>query len=668
MLCRPWDILIEERTMKQSEFTKEDLQVISRDFEDMMCSARKRCTDPSQLENIQRAFDLANSAHKGARRRSGEPYILHPIAVAKIVVEDIGLGWKSICAALLHDVVEDTSCTTEDIRNLFGDKIASLVDGLTKIKTVLDKEDKPQQVLSMQAENFRRILLTLNEDTRVVLIKLADRLHNCRTIGFMPESKREKILSETMYIFIPLAHRLGLYGIKSEMEDIWLRYKEPEAYKTITSQIQAATAGKEKLIDEFLAPIRESLDKNGIEYTIKKRIKTPYSIWNKIQTKHVTFEQISDLYAVRIIFKPSSLDLLQERNECFRVFALITAIYEYRPERVRDWVMHPKPNGYEALHLTAISKDGTNIEVQIRTVRMDEIAEKGISAHWNYKKIQPQTEESQMDKWIASIKEILQKSDINSLEMLDMIHNDMVGSEIYFFDNKGGQHNIAKGATALDYALQQDKEEGLHAIAAKINYHLHPLSYVIRSGDQVEIITSRTAEPKREWLSFVTTKTAVNIIKESLGIKDDTAKARHISGKYILADCCKPIPGDSVVGFVQDDNSIIIHKKSCPNADSLASKFGDKIVTPKWIVDTWATFPVRLQMNGIDRMGLFHEISEKISREHKISFKAININTKDGVFNGYIDIWVHDTETLDSVIDLLKHIGGIQAVSRAEIE
>lgn len=655
--------------MKQSEFKQEDLDIISRDYADMMQAVRKRCTDQEQLDNIQKAFDFANSAHKGIRRRSGEPYILHPIAVAKIVVQEIGLGWKSICAALLHDVVEDTTYTTEDISNLFGEKIASLVDGLTKIKTVLDKEDGKDEVQSMQAENFRRILLTLNEDTRVVLIKLADRLHNCRTIEYMPEFKREKILSETMYIFIPLAHRLGLYSIKSEMEDIWLRYKEPDAYNTITSQIYATTVNKDKLIDDFLVPIKESLDKNGIEYIVKKRVKTPYSIWHKIQTKNVTFEQISDLYAVRIIFKPTSKqELIDERNECFHIFSLITAIYDYRPERVRDWVMHPKSNGYEALHLTAISKDGTNIEVQIRSERMDAIAEQGIAAHWNYKKLQPQTEESQMDKWINSIKNTLQNSDIDSLEMLDIIHNNMVGAEIYFFDNKGTQHIIAKGATALDFAFSNDIEEGFHAIAAKINYHLSPLSYVICSGDQVEIITSRTAEPKREWLGFVKTQKAINALKERFGMESDSPKVRPAGGNYVMAPCCTPIPGDPVVGFIQNDGTIIIHKKSCPEADSLASKFGDKIVTPKWIVDTWATFPVRLQMSGIDRMGLFHEISDKISQQHKISFKAININSQDGIFEGYIDIWVHDTETMDNVIDLLLHISGIQSVIRTDIK
>lgn len=654
--------------MKQvTEFNDKDIAVIMRDFADLMECARKRCTDDFQLEMVQKAFDFADSAHRGVRRRSGEPYILHPIAVAKIVVESIGLGWKSICAALLHDVVEDTNYTVEDIQAIFGEKIASLVDGLTKMKTVLDNEDNRQQTQSLQAENFRRILLTLNDDARVVLIKMADRLHNCRTIDFMPEYKREKILSETMYIFIPLAHRLGLYNIKSEMEDIWLRFKEPEAYNNIMLRINENTRNKDKMIEEFLEPIRESLDRDGIDYIIKKRVKTPYSIWNKIKTKQVLFEEISDLYAVRIIFKPSDNSLKTERNECFRIFSLITGIYDYRPDRVRDWVMHPKPNGYEALHLTAISHDRTNIEIQIRTERMDEIAEKGIAAHWNYKRNIPNYEENNMDKWIASIKDILQNQDVDSLELLDLIHNDLVDNDIFVFDTKGAQYSVPKAATALDFAYLLDRNTGDHAIAAKINYRLAPLSKELHSGDQVEIITSNNESPKHEWLQFLQTKNARAAVNEFFGIKED-APSHSGDGNYIIASCCHPIPGDPVVGFIQKDNSIIIHKKSCPEADSMASKFGDRIVTPKWIVDTYANFPVRLAMKGIDRMGLMHEISGKISQENKISFKNINIHTQDGLFEGFMDIWVHDTETMESVIRLLSEINGIQTVERVELK
>ncbi|MBQ0096246.1 MAG: bifunctional (p)ppGpp synthetase/guanosine-3',5'-bis(diphosphate) 3'-pyrophosphohydrolase [Bacteroidales bacterium] len=647
-----------------TEFTKNDYDLIQRDYAELMEWVRKRVTDPVQLEMVNKAFEFANSAHNGVRRRSGEPYMLHPIAVAKIVVREIGLGHKSICAALLHDVVEDTEFTVEDIETHFGHKIAMLVDGLTKIKTVLDNEDNTKGTQSLQAENFRRILLTLNDDARVVLIKLADRLHNCRTIEFMPEYKRDKILSETMYVFIPLAHRLGLYSVKSEMENIWLRFKEPDAYNRITARINENRGNKEKMIESFLVPVRETLDKNGIEYTIRTRVKTPYSIWHKINFKHVTFDEISDMYAVRIIFEPTSGDLMGERNECFRIFSLITAIYEYRPERVRDWVMHPKPNGYEALHLTVITPDRTNIEVQIRSHRMDDIAEKGIAAHWNYKRLQPQTEESQMDKWIARIKTIIANPDVNSLEMLDIIHHDLVESDIIVFDARNRQLSVPKGATALDFAYQQDTDAGNHAIAAKINHKLTTLSTVLRSGDQVEIITSMSEQPHREWLNFLTTRAAVNAVNGFFGIKADGEVQKN---NYIIAGCCKPIPGDPVIGFKLEDGRIEVHKKTCSEANSLASKFGDRIVTPKWIVDTYDTFPVRVSMSGVDRMGLMHEISGKISKENKISFKSVNISADNGLFEGYMDIWVHDTETLDSVIRLLGEIEGIQKVSRMDL-
>lgn len=652
-----------------TEFTKKDLEMIQRDYADLMEWVRKRCTDQEQLDKVQKAFDFANMAHNGVRRRSGEPYMLHPIAVAKIVVKEIGLGHKSICAALLHDVVEDTDFTVEDIQGLFGDKIASLVDGLTKIKTVLDNEDSKKEVKSLQAENFKRILLTLNDDARVVLIKMADRLHNCRTIEFMPEYKRDKILSETMYIFIPLAHRLGLYSIKSEMENIWLRFKEPEAYNQIVARISSTSGNKEKMIEKFLVPIREALDREKIEYTVRTRVKTPYSIWHKITQKHVSFDEIGDLYAVRIVFKPESDDVMGERNECFRIFSLVTGLYDYRPERVRDWVMHPKPNGYEALHLTAITEDRTNIEVQIRTMRMDDIAEKGIAAHWAYKRMQNSSSsaEDKMDQWIARIKEIIENPDMNSLELLDVIHNDLVASDILIFDTKGLQVSVPKGATVLDYAYQIDSHTGNSAIAAKINYRLSPLSYVLKNGDQVEIISSKAENPKAEWLEFLTTRTAVNAVKGYLGIKDDKLTTTDSNGKYIIAPCCNPIPGDAVIGFIKEDGSIEVHKKTCPEANSLASKFGDKIVTPKWIVDTYATFPVRLSLNGIDRMGLMHEISGKISQENKISFKSISIRTNDGLFDGYMDIWVHDTQTLDDVIRMLGEINGVTKVVRSDL-
>ena len=432
---------------KISEFNEKDYEVISREYADLKEAARKRCADQEEIDQIQKAFEFANEAHKGVRRRSGEPYILHPIAVAKIVVSNIGLGCKSIIAALLHDVVEDTDYTVEDLNSLFGEKVATLVDGLTKIKTVLDNEDKAV-LKSMQAENFKRILLTLNDDVRVVLIKLADRLHNCRTIEFMPEHKRDKILSETMFIFIPLAHRLGLYGIKTEMEDIWLRYKEPEAFNDITEKINKNIAHKDREIDEFIEPISESLKKAGFHFEIKKRVKTPYSIWRKMNTKGVAFDQIYDLYAVRIIFDPDVNTTETERDQCYHIFSILTSLYKYKYDRMRDWVNAPKSNGYEALHCTLMSNAGFWIEVQIRSRRMNDIAEKGIAAHWAYKKDGFVGDgESEMDKWITKIKDILVNPDINALELLELIHNDLTQSEIFVFTPKGEQRSIEKGAS-----------------------------------------------------------------------------------------------------------------------------------------------------------------------------------------------------------------------------
>ena len=505
--------------MSFSVFTPEDYEVIYRDYAKLRESAQKRCSNDAELEVVQRAFEFANEAHKNVRRRSGEPYMLHPIAVARIVVDDIGLGYKSISAALLHDVVEDTDYTVDDLRERFGDKIATLVDGLTKIKNVLDTEQKTRGTdishQSLQAENFKRILLTMNDDVRVVLIKLADRLHNCRTIEHMPEHKRDKILSETMFIFIPLAHRLGLYSIKSELENIWLRYKEPEAYEDIKSRIDRKVLEKGKEMAEFVQPIEDALDKAGFKYEIKKRIKTPYSAWRKMQTKGISFDEVYDLYAIRIIFENDTESKESERDQCYHIFSIITGIYRYMPERLRDWVKHPKSNGYEALHCTLLSDSGVWVEVQIRTRRMDDIAEKGIAAHWSYKKHGVMGEgDYEMDNWLNSIKEILSNPDVNALELLDIIHNDLTATEIYVFTPKGEQRSIQKGATALDFAFLIHSEIGYKAIAAKVNQKLVKLSHVLKTGDKVEIITAEDAKPQPEWLKFLTTHRARTLVTD----------------------------------------------------------------------------------------------------------------------------------------------------------
>ena len=505
--------------MSFSQFNEEDFRVIEQDWKVLEESASKRCANPQELEVVRRAFDFANKAHMNVRRRSGEPYMIHPIAVAQIVVDKIGLGYKSISAALLHDVVEDTDYTVEDLRNEFGDKIATLVDGLTKIKNVLDTEQKTKGTdishESLQAENFKRILLTMNDDVRVVLIKLADRLHNCRTIEHMPEHKRDKILSETMFIFIPLAHRLGLYSIKSELENIWLKYKEPEAYDEIKARIDRGVVEKGKEMEEFCRPIEQALKDVGFSFEIKKRVKTPYSAWHKMQVKQIPFEEVYDLYAIRIVFDPETQSKETERDQCYRIFSIITGIYRYMPERLRDWVKRPKSNGYEALHCTLLSPSGVWVEVQIRTRRMDDIAEKGIAAHWAYKKNGYIGEgENEMDLWLSHIKEILVNPDVNALELLDIIHNDLTSAEIYVFTPKGEQRTIQKGATALDFAYQIHTEIGNKAIAAKVNQRLVTLNHVLKTGDKVEIITAEDARPQNEWLSFVTTHRAKTVVTD----------------------------------------------------------------------------------------------------------------------------------------------------------
>ena len=727
---------------KISDFSQKDIEVIAREYADLKEAARKRCADASELDVVQKAFEFANEAHKGVRRRSGEPYILHPIAVAKIVVSDIGLGYKSIVAALLHDVVEDTSYTIDDLRSLFGDKVSTLVDGLTKIKTVLDNEDKALQK-SIQAENFKRILLTLNDDARVVLIKLADRLHNCRTIEFMPEHKRDKILSETMYIFIPLAHRLGLYGIKSEMEDIWLRYKEPDAFNDITAKINRNVTDKDRQINDFIKPIESSLIKAGFKFEIKKRIKTPYSIWNKMNTKHIPFDQIYDLYAVRVIFDPDPSSTETERDQCYHIFSIITGLYRYKADRIRDWVNYPKNNGYEALHCTLMSHSGIWIEVQIRSRRMHDIAEKGIAAHWAYKKDGfAEENESEMDKWIVKVKEILANPDVSALDLLDMVHNDLIKTDIFVFTPKGEHKSIEKGATALDFAYQIHSQIGDKAIAAKINYRLMPLSYVLKTGDQVEIITAENESPKREWLDFVKTSKARKSILESLktqrqsivnrgrtmlveklesigkklndkiisslmeefeifdskpeemyfkignglvsldGLSENLKKYKGINKesyfvlsnsdekhKYTLASCCTPILGESVIGFKASDGTITVHRRTCPNANSLAAKYGDKILTVKWAEkeNSGSSYLARIYLKGTDRLGMINDITMITSKVMGVNIRRFNIGAEDGIFDGFIDLYVNDMDVLETLIEKLSKIDGIESVVRNDL-
>ena len=750
--------------MSFSEFTREDYELISRDYAALRESAQKRCSNEAELEVVQRAFEFANEAHKNVRRRSGEPYMLHPIAVAQIVVDDIGLGYKSISAALLHDVVEDTDYSVDDLRERFGDKIATLVDGLTKIKNVLDTEQKTHSTdlsqQSLQAENFKRILLTMNDDVRVVLIKLADRLHNCRTIEHMPEHKRDKILSETMFIFIPLAHRLGLYSIKSELENIWLRYKEPEAYQEIKSLIDRKVLEKGKEMTDFVQPIEDALNAAGFKYELKKRIKTPYSAWRKMQEKGISFDEVYDLYAIRIIFDNDPQSKESERDQCYHIFSIITGIYRYMPERLRDWVKHPKSNGYEALHCTLLSDSGVWVEVQIRTRRMDDIAEKGIAVHWVYKKHGVMGEgDYEMDNWLNRIKEILTNPNVNALELLDIIHNDLTATEIYVFTPKGEQRSIQKGATALDFAFLIHSEVGYKSIAAKVNQKLVKLSHVLKTGDKVEIITAQDAKPTLEWLKFLTTHRARTLVTDyfkaqrkatmDFGRKtlENTASAlgytldeallqrlevaynvssrddlyngiglgtisldnfeeimRKSSGtrmswirrvlrmesksgtkepsgetyiigssdpnapRFHIASCCNPIPGDPVIGFKAPDGTVTIHNKTCKVAEGIAAMHGDWVVVPKWLEQAEDTsFLVRITLKGIDRVGMLNEISRYVSLVMGVNMRRLSLQAENGLFDGYIDMYVNSRETLDKMIKKLSSIEGIDNVSRSEL-
>ena len=738
--------------MSFSEFGQKDYELISRAWEVLKASAQKRCADENELEVVRQAFDFANHAHHNVRRRSGEPYMLHPIAVAQIVVDDIGLGYKSIAAALLHDVVEDTDYTVQDIRERFGDRIALLVDGLTKIKNVLDAP-------SMQAENFKRILLTLNDDVRVVLIKLADRLHNCRTIEHMPEHKRDKILSETMFIFIPLAHRLGLYSIKSEMENIWLRFKEPAAYEEVKSRIEKSVAERGREMSEFVLPIEEALTRAGFHFEIKKRIKTPYSVWEKMQTKGISFEEVYDLYAIRIIFDTDPQSAESERDQCYHIFSIITGIYRYMPERLRDWVKHPKSNGYEALHCTLLSSSGVWVEVQIRTRRMDDIAEKGFAAHWIYKQHGTMGEgDYEMDAWLDRIKEILSNPDVNAVELLDMVHNDLTTSDIYVFTPKGEQRSLPKGSTALDFAYAIHTEIGSKAIAAKVNQHLVPLNAVLNTGDKVEIITAQDGKPQPEWLKFLVTHRARTVVADyfktqrkqacdygrnslenalqALGYEADESTLQRLDAAYnvgtreelyyaigvgqvnldklsevmkrstggklswirkmfhsesreeekpadntfvigssdpnaphfSIATCCKPIPGDPVIGIKAPDGTVTVHKKTCPVADRIAAQHGDWVVVPKWLEQAEdSSFPVRITLKGLDRVGMLNEITRRVSLVMGVNMRRLNLSADDGLFEGYIDLYVNSRDILDKMIKKLSSIEGIENVSRSEL-
>lgn len=713
-------------------------------FEDLMQSLRPGTTEENK-KMIRRAFDLANEAHRGVRRKSGEPYILHPIAVAKIAASEIGLGTKSVVAALLHDVVEDTDYTVDDIANLFGAKIASLVDGLTKISEVMEANT------TQQAETFRKVLLTLADDVRVILIKISDRLHNMRTLDSMPEHKQVKIASETLYIYAPLAHRMGLHAIKTELEDLSLKYENPEEYRELEAKIHAYRDENTNLYQQFIAPIRERLTENGYHYDITARTKSVYSVWAKMQRRRISFEEIYDLLAVRIVFDPK--DNQPEKWQCWNIYSLITDMYSPKPERIRDWVSVPKANGYEALHLTVMGPGGKWIEVQIRSRRMDEIAEKGLAAHWKYKN---DTEgNSEVDKWLASIKEVLEQPGMDALEFLDEFKMNLFAKEIRVFTPKGDMRTLPKGATVLDFAYDIHTEIGNTCIGGKVNHKLVPMSHRLQSGDQVEILTSDKQKPQGDWLNFIVTAKAKNNIntvfrkerkeqvklgaimfekilenmkqasgpevlakallhlnleaKEDLfanlakGIlteedvkkalkkksenkfvkywklqffksdKDKEAKAAEEGGKggngdsdFIIAPCCNPIPGDDVVGLKMEGDKITVHKRKCPEAIRLMSSYGDKIVPVKWVSHKIMSFLAVVRLNGIDSVGIVSEITRIVSLESNVNMRAVHFETKDGIFEGMLHLYVHNTADLNNLMMKISSLKGVENVARVE--
>ena len=739
-------------------FDDEDKNIIQAEY-DSLVNNLIRCSKPGDREMIEKAFRIANEAHWNMRRKSGEPYIIHPISVARIVNQEIGLGAKSITTALLHDVVEDTDYTLEDVNRDFGPKITSLIDGLTKISGTYNKEN----TASMQAENFRKMLLTLSDDMRVILIKIADRLHNMRTLESMPEHKRMKIAGETIFLYAPLAHRLGLYTIKSELEDLSFKFRQPQIYEEITAKLKHNEKKFYALINRFSLPIIEKLTKAGVQFDISGRPKSIFSIWKKMQSKNVPFEEIYDVLAVRVVFEP--LENIPEKTQCWNIYSMITDTYLPKPDRLRDWVSRPKPNGYEALHVTVMGPEGKWVEVQIRSRRMDEIAERGYAAHWKYKG--DSSQENELDKWIKKIRTMLENPLEDPMEFLDEFKMNLFSSEIMVFTPKGLLVSLPKGASALDFAYEIHTEVGNKAIGAKINYKLNPISAVLMSGDQVEIITSDIAKPEKEWLSYVRTSKAKEAIKDALrtettnciqkgmeilelrlrelgvapnaevvrklmlaydvpnkdelysgielgiikldnlkkivrktpgknvikywelkligGSRKEPREVKEQSGSidrnapfllrenvenaeqsYEIAECCKPIPGDDVVGYKSPDGQIVIHKPKCPSAIRLMSNEGNRIIAVKWAIHKLVSFIARIQMNGIDRIGLVNEITNIISSELKVNMTNINISVQNGIFEGTIDIYVHHTKDLNNLILKISNIKGIENVKRVE--
>ena len=728
------------------DYSAEDEILIKEKWEDLLYSCTKICKNDEDWNFIKRAFFLAKEAHQGVRRRSGEPYLLHPIAVAKIAVEEIGLGVKSVVAALLHDVVEDTEYTVEDMERIFGPKIASMVDGLTKMSGVFNADT------SEQAEYFRKVLLTLSDDVRVILIKIADRLHNMRTLGAMPLNKQIKITGETIYLFAPLAYRLGLHSIKNELEDLCMKYRFPQQYAEIKQKLAESEVERTAFIENFNAPIIEALNRDHINYEISGRVKSIYSIWTKMQTKQIPFEEIYDLFAIRIVFKP--LPFPSEKTQCWQIYSTITDIYTPKPDRLRDWISMPKANGYEALHSTVMGPNGAWVEVQIRTQRMEDIAERGFAAHWKYKKATLSQDEDEFDKWLKQIRSALNSPTESAVDFLDNFKLSLYMAEIVVFTPKGESKQMPFGSTALDFAYEIHSKIGNSAIGAKINHELKPITTQIQSGDQIEIITADNARPKAEWLDIATTTKAKQAIKSFLKrerqnniergmqlleekmqqlniqltghvlrkmmpayestnkeelytkigagivdlnnlekiLKEDSSrkllkfwtfliphkeKVEEVANpeqpeenktqQFEVAECCRPIPGDKVVGYKDPaSGKIMVHKASCEELNRLAAQYGKNIVKDeiRWSRQKAMSYLVTAELRGIDRMGVLLEVARVISGEFNINMREIHLKSHAGVFEGSLSLYVKDVESLQAVMDKLRQIKGIERVKR----
>lgn len=722
---------------------------IARQYKELLRISYQTLSDDDK-KLIRLAFDTAVDAHKDQRRKSGEAYIFHPIAVAKIVASEIGLDATSIAAALLHDVVEDTKYTLEDIEKMFGKTVARIVDGLTKIAHL--KKDKD---VSMQAENFRKMLLTLNDDIRVIIIKIADRLHNMQTMESMQPDKQEKIASETLYIYAPLAHRIGLYSIKTELEDLALKYTEPDVYNDILTKIRESKEEQDAYIQDFTKVIKDSLDQENLDYIIKGRPKSIFSIRKKMQGQNISFDEVFDKFAVRIIYKS---DLANEKFLAWKIYSIVTDYFRPNPIRLRDWISSPKSTGYEALHITVMGPKGRWVEVQIRSERMNELAEKGYAAHYKYKHGQ-EKEEKGMEEWLNRLQEALENSEANAVDFVEQFKLNLYAKEIFVFTPQGDLKSLPKGATPLDFAFSIHTQIGLHTRGAKVNNKLVPLSHELKNGDQIEIITSANAKPNINWLDFATSARARAKIKSSLreekkeiaeegkailarklkaqklsfnekminelviyfklktsldlfyrvGIgKIDNTKLKEFTasrsnafvsyikskikkpsiaedlnkdeftskydqlvfGKeeetldYKLASCCNPIPGDSVFGFVTVSEGLKVHKKDCPNAIQLQSNYSYRIMTAKWIDSSQQDFKSVIKLTGIDNLGLVSEITKEISKSMNVNIRNINFESSGGLFTGRITVFVKNNSILNTLIERLKKISGIDKVTR----